>query len=323
MKLKFRIITVIFVFFLVLSFNNQIVYADEDIYLGGMTAGFSLYTRGAEVVGVCDVITENGLHSPSKLIGLKEGDILLKLDDNCINNASDIKKYIRDEQMLLEYMSGNEIIVKTIKPAKDINGNYKLGVFIRDNVSGIGTITFIKGNRFASLGHPVINNEGKNIEISGGELYNCDITGYIKGERGKAGELRGVFIKNNAIASIDKNLISGVYGNINQQFDKRNLQKIQVDNARIGDAFIYSMIDNTIPKLYSISIIKVDDQADNKNFVIKVTDKKLLETTGGIIQGMSGSPIIQDGKLVGAVTHVFINDPTRGFGINIFNMLNN
>ena len=169
----------------------------------------------------------------------------------------------------------------------------------------------------------MVNNEYNEIDIFGGELYNCSITGCVKGERGKAGELRGVFVKNDPIGVIDKNLISGVYGQLSEDFDKTNLTQIEIGKASIGDACIYSTIDNNEPKRYSISIIKVDDFQDNKNFVIKVTDKDLLETTGGIVQGMSGSPIVQNGKLVGAVTHVFINDPTRGFGINIFNMINN
>jgi len=326
MKVKFRIISIIFALFFALSLGHEMAYATSDndfVYLGGMPAGFSLFTRGAEVVGVCDVITENGLCSPSKEIGIQEGDLLLKLDDNVINNALDIKKYITNNDMIIEYKRNDQVFVKTVKPAKDINGNYKLGVFIKDNINGIGTITYIKNNRFASLGHPVVNAECNKIDILGGELYNCNITGYVKGERGKAGELRGVFIKNDSIGVIDKNLISGVYGQINDDFDKTKLSKIEIGKASIGDACIYSTINTNEPKEYSISIIKVDDLTDNKNFVIKVTDKDLLDTTGGIVQGMSGSPIVQNGKLVGAVTHVFINDPTRGFGINIFNMIDN
>ena len=326
MKLKFRIISIIFSLCFILSLSNTVAYANESedcVYLGGMTAGFSLFTRGAEIVGVCDVLTENGLCSPSKEIGIKEGDLLLKLDDKQINNALDIKNYLSNKDMIIEYQRNDQIFIKTIRPAKDINGNYKLGVFIKDNISGIGTITYIKNNRFASLGHPVVDAETNQVDIFGGELYNCSITGYLKGQRGKAGELRGVFIKNEPIGRIDKNIISGVYGQLNENFDKSELKKVDIGKATVGDAYIFSTIENNETKKYSISIIKIDDNVDNKNFVIKVTDKDLLESTGGIVQGMSGSPIVQNGKLVGAVTHVFINDPTRGFGINIYNMINN
>lgn len=322
MKLKFRIFIAMLSLILVFPFGYSMAYADECYYLGGMPAGFSLHSRGAEIVGVCDVLTENGLCSPSKELGIQEGDIILKLDNYEINSAEDVKKFINNDQMILEYRRGEDIFIKTIKPAKDINGNYKIGVFIKDSISGIGTITFIRNNRFASLGHPVIDSDGRNIEISSGELYNCNINGLIKGERGKAGELRGTFVKNKKIGSIDKNIDSGVYGNINNNFDFNQLTKINIGNACLGDAIIYSTIDSEKPKEYAISIIKIDE-CGNKNFVIKILDKDLIEKTGGIVQGMSGSPIVQNGCLVGAVTHVFINDPSRGFGISINNMLNN
>lgn len=324
MKFKtklFSFIIALFVLFSFVKFNT--VYADDCVYLGGMTAGFSLYARGGEVIGVCDVITENGLISPAKEIGVKEGDIILKINDNEINNANDIHDSInKGGDLLIEYQQDGQKIVKQTKAVKDINGQYKLGVFIRDSINGIGTITYIKGKRFASLGHPVIDENGAEISICGGKLYNCSITGYARGERGKVGELKGAFIKNNPIAEIDKNLDCGVYGDITELCDIKSLNKINVGTATMGDAYIYSTIDGDLPQKYSISIVKIDDFG-NKNFVVKVTDKTLLEKTGGIVQGMSGSPIVQNNKLVGAITHVFINDPTRGFGIKIDKMINN
>ena len=325
MKHKIKLFSLLIALFVLFSFSNvsNIVYADDSVYLGGMTAGFSLYTKGGEVIGVCDVITENGLASPAKDIGIKEGDTILKINNNEINNATDIQNSIKNGgNLLIEYKQEGQSIIKQSKAVKDINGQYKLGVFIRDSINGIGTITYIKGKRFASLGHPVIDENGAEIPISGGKLYNCSITGYAKGERGKVGELKGAFIKSNPIAEIDKNLDCGVYGNITSLCDTNSLTKINIGNATMGDAYIYSTIDGEAPQKYSISIVKVDDFG-TKNFVIKVTDKTLLERTGGIVQGMSGSPIVQNNKLVGAVTHVFINDPTRGFGIKIDKMINN
>ena len=196
-------------------------------------------------------------------------------------------------------------------------------MFIKDDINGIGTITFIKGNKFASLGHPIVSEEGENLEILTGNLYNCSISGCIKGEKGKAGELRGVFIKNNPIATINKNLNTGVFGCLNDNFDKSLLKEIEIGDAKIGDAKIYSTIDNGNPKYYSISIVKIDCDINSKNFVIKINDEELLSKTNGIVHGMSGSPIILNDRLVGAVTHVFINDPTRGFGLSIDKMLNN
>ncbi len=325
MKKRFYVISVILSLFFIFSFNlnNKSAYADTNIYLGGMPAGFTLNTKGAEIVGITDIITDNGVMSPAKDAGLSIGDIILKIDDNDVNGVIDIENSIKTNTVIAKISRKGEILYKSISPVKDISNNYRLGVLIRDGVSGIGTITFIKGNRIAALGHPVLNDDKSLIEITGGCVYPCNITGYVKGERGKAGELRGNFLRSNSFASIEKNLFCGVYGHINDGFEMKNLEKIEIGSATPGNADIYSTITGNQAKKYSISIIKVDNNESCKNFVIKVTDKELLNTTGGIVQGMSGSPIVQNGKLVGAVTHVFINDPTKGFGISINKMLNN
>ena len=328
MKRKIGFIsTFIFVlsFLFVFSFGFSPVHADVNkVYLGGLPAGFSLQTRGANVVGLCDVITNDGIESPAKDADIKIGDIILNIDDIEINNAQDIERSICGKNKITIIIDRkSEKIEKIVIPAKDLSGNYKMGIFVREDVSGIGTITFIKGDRFASLGHPVVGDDGKILRILGGEIFDCNITGCVKGERGKAGELRGVFLKNNPVAKIDKNTECGVYGCLTKEFDRKNLLEIETGCARIGDAKIYTTIDDNTPSYFNISIVKIDDYGSNKNFVIKINDKSLLEITGGIVQGMSGSPIIQNGKLVGAVTHVFINDPTRGFGISIDNMINN
>lgn len=324
MKRSFKFFNLILVIIFCFSFNVfSVGFADENIYLGGMPAGFTLNTKGVEVVGICDVITEKGLVSPLKNSGINEGDVILSINGHEINSANDIKNSISTNgDALIEFMHCEQKYVKQVKSAKDISGQYKLGVYIKDSISGIGTITYIKGDRFASLGHPVVNSDGKLLKISGGNLYESKITGYVKGIRGRAGELKGVFVKQNAIATIEKNLDCGVYGTITNNFDTNSLIKTTIGKAVVGDAYIYSTIDDELPKKYSISIIKIDE-GENKNFVIKITDKNLISQTGGIVQGMSGSPIVQKNKLVGAITHVFINDPTRGFGIKIDNMINN
>lgn len=327
MKLKNRILTFVFVVLTLAIFvfsSNSVAYANENVvYLGGFPAGFSISTKGSQVVGLCDVITLDGVKTPSKDADILVGDVILSIDDVSVNSACDIEKNIKKEGLIkLKIKRCGEIIEKDIMPAKDLTGSYKLGVFIRDDVCGIGTVTYIYNNRLASLGHPVIDENGEQIEIVGGEVFSCKITGCVKGEKGKAGELRGVFNKMNKLAEIDKNLISGVYGDY-QKNKNIKLNKIEIGSAKMGDATIYTTVEGEEPSEYKISIIKVDSNETNKNFVIKVIDKELLEKTGGIVQGMSGSPIVQNGKLVGAVTHVFINDPTRGFGISIENMINN
>lgn len=308
---------------IVCSVSSYSAYADNDsIYLGGIPAGFTLSTRGAHVVSICDVITKDGLKSPAKDAGIQSGDIILKIGGNEINNAKDIELSVKTIDVKeVEYIRNGESFKTKIYPVNDLNNNPKIGVFIKDSVSGIGTVTFFKGGYFASLGHAVIDDNKETLKILGGNLYSCNITGVVKGEKGSAGELRGVFLRTKPIAYIEKNLNCGVYGKLCGDYDYNKFEKIEVGEAKIGEAMIKTTICGKDSKFYDISIIKSDYFGENKNFVIKINDQELLENTGGIVQGMSGSPIIQDGKLVGAVTHVFINDPTRGFGISIDNML--
>lgn len=324
MKRKLSLILVLVSFMISLNYNIKITYADEKIYLGGYPAGFSLYTRGAHVVGVCDVITEDGLKSPSKEAEMQVGDIILAIGEYEINSAADIDKSLSNGKIKNITLNRNgEIICEKIIPVKDVNGKYKLGVFIKENISGIGTITYVKGDTFASLGHPVANNDGKLLQIKGGELFDCSITGCIKGKRGEAGELRGVLTNGYKIATVTKNNQCGVFGVVDKKhFDTKKMMQIELGAASIGEADIYTTLNGNVPSKYKISIIKIDNSLENKNFVVKICDNELIDATGGIVQGMSGSPIVQDDKLVGAITHVFINDPTRGFGISIDKMIN-
>lgn len=299
--------------------------ASTEVYLGGIPAGFSLNTRGVTVVGITDVNTENGKVSPGKEAGLKVGDIILNIGDYEINNSKDIALAVADgKAAMLTYTRTGEKLQTVIKPEKDALGKYKLGLFIRNFISGIGTLTYVKGNEFTSLGHPILDENGNMIEIIDGSLLNCTITGVIKGERGKAGELKGVFLKNAPFATAEANTKTGIIGTMKEgEIERLGLRKVEIGEAKVGSATVYTTVSGSEPKEYSMSIVKVDkDEKDNKNLVIKITDDELLSITGGIVQGMSGSPILQDGKIVGAVTHVFINDPERGFGVAVQNIEN-
>ncbi|MBQ7340132.1 MAG: SpoIVB peptidase [Clostridia bacterium] len=302
--------------------NYHVALADNVFYLGGMPAGFELETRGASVVGLTDVLTDNGTISPSKNADIRVGDIILSIETYEINNANDVEKALSNSnEKLIILKRDGEILSKTIKPAKDIDGKYKLGVFIKNGINGIGTITYITNGKFASLGHPVYY-KNEMAEIKGGKLYNCKITGYDKGEPQNPGQLKGVFQKEQIIGEIISNKNCGVFGRLNTNYNYKKLKKIDLGEAKIGEASIFTTIDGNTPKEYVISIVKIDySDKRNKNFVIKINDNNLIDQTGGIVQGMSGSPIVQDGKLVGAITHVFTNDSTRGFGISIQNML--
>ena len=307
--------------------NVNVALADGSrrVILGGNPAGFYMQTRGAFIAGLSDVITKDGIVSPSKNAGLIAGDVIYYINEIEVNNAADVERVVKqsDAAVEIDYMRCGNSYTAFMSPAIDLNGEKKLGIFIKDDVSGIGTVTFIDGNKIATLGHPVLDENEKLLQITTGTIYNCNITGNIKGERGTPGELRGVIMKNEEIAKIDINTASGVFGTLSGNYDLTNKTEIEIGEGKMGDAFIYTTISGREPKQYSVSIVKADNVlADTKNYVIKITDKELLDATGGIVQGMSGSPIVQDGKLIGAVTHVFINDPTRGFGISINNMLN-
>ena len=202
----------------------------------------------------------------------------------------------------------------------------KLGLLVKDSINGIGTVTYIdkSNNTFGSLGHPVANEKGELIPINGGSLYSCSIYDVKRGLRGNPGELKGIFDNSEILGVIKANTKCGIFGNIPSDFDVSNLIKVErgsVCDASMGKAYIYSTLNGSTGEKYEINIVKVDSaNKDNRNYVIKITDKRILDKSGGIVQGMSGSPIVQNGKLIGAVTHVFINDPTRGYGISIDNM---
>ena len=297
------------------------VLNDTTVYVGGFSAGFNFNTRGANVVGLCDVVNEKGVFSPSKDGGILIGDIILCIDNIEVNTANDIEKTIKnDDVKCLKVKRSENVIELQVKPVKDISGKCKIGVFIKDGINGIGTVSYIKGNTICTLGHPVLDENNKILSIIGGEIYKCNITGCVKGEKGKPGELRGVICKKENLATIIKNSSTGVYGVIKEDMNLSKIEKVKTGDGVVGNAVIRTTITNET-KDYDIQIIKCDfSDWNSKNYVIRIIDETLLDATGGIVQGMSGSPILQNGKLIGAVTHVFINDPTRGFGIS-FNQM--
>lgn len=303
--------------------------ATDQYYIGGMTAGFMLSAGGAEVIELSDVVAEDGIHRPAAEAGITTGDCICAVDGIRI-------KTIQELNEALERSNGKEVVVTVRRngehaevrlcPIKEkASGKYKIGVLIRDTLSGIGTVTYIEKEslQFGALGHGV-NNEAVS-EIADSKMYSCSIIGINKGMRGKAGELRGLFINDKPLATAKTICDTGLYGTFEKGYDFSHCETVEIAplaEATIGKAVIYSTINGTFPQKYEIAIAKVEpNNRSNKNFVIKVTDEKLISETGGIVQGMSGSPIIQNGKLIGAVTHVFLNDPTRGYGIGIEKMI--
>ena len=302
----------------------------NEVILGGQVVGIGIRQEGVIVVGTTEIITQEGSISPIKEGEVQKGDILLKVNDRPIKYTRDIEKEMeRDKKIATLHLSrdGKEFSVK-VKPAKDaLSGKRKLGLFVKESVEGIGTLTYIRedNNRFGALGHGIVDVEtGKTMEISKGDLYRLAVSNITKGTIGKAGCLNGAFVdKNQSIGEIDKGNSYGLYGKV----ESPQGRKIQVGDrttVKCGKAQIVSNLSGEV-EYYEIEIVKTSFQpkTEEKGMVIKITDEKLIALTGGIVQGMSGSPIIQDGKLIGAVTHVFINDPLRGYGLYIDFMLNN
>lgn len=313
-----------------LSVSPVFAQPDGGLYLGGFSAGFVLNTQNVEVIGMCDVSTPEGARCPARDSGIKSGDVIKSVNGIEINSAHKLT------ETLSEDFSSYKLIIKRCGEQLEVNvdpiidkstGKRKLGLLVKDSINGIGTITYVdkSANKFGSLGHPVTNENGELVDINGGSLYGCMIYDVKKGVRGNPGELKGVFDNSSMLGAIKCNSKCGIFGDLSKNYDVSKLIKIQkgsIEDVTMGKAYIYSTLNGTDCQKYEISIVKVDAaNKDNRNFVIKISDKSLLDKSGGIVQGMSGSPIVQNGKLIGAVTHVFINDPTRGYGIGIDNMM--
>jgi stage IV sporulation protein B len=282
------------------------------------------------VVGLSEVVTKEGVSCPAREAGIVAGDIIESVNNIKITSVAQLNSEVNKNytQYFMSILREKSVVTLSITPVLDTStGQKKLGLLVKDSVNGIGTVTYIDKttNTFGSLGHPVTDTNNKLIEINGGTLYGCLVYDVKKGVRGNPGELKGAFENNNIIGVATKNTQTGIYGNISSEIDYSKLTKIRkgsIAEAKMGKAEIYCTLKGDEIKAYEISIVKVDEyNKDNRNFVIKIDDKTLLEKTGGIVQGMSGSPIVQSGKIIGAVTHVFVNDPARGYGIAIDKMV--
>ncbi len=332
-RLKFLFLSVVLCLILSVGAERGLCVRAEggDYYVGGMTAGFLLSAGGVEIIELNEVQTEGGTCSPAKDAGLRAGDRIVRVDGREIRSIRALNEALGaagENEITLSVLRGAEQLTISLCPVKDRrNGDYKIGILIRDTLSGIGTVTCIEreSGKFAALGHSITDEARHPLEISDPKVYLCSVIGVNRGMRGKAGELKGLLLNDKPFACAEAVLSTGLYGTIDRGFDCSKLELVDIaplSEASIGKAVIYSTVDGTEPQQYEIAIAKVDSgNRDNKNFVIKVTDERLIDQTGGIVQGMSGSPILQNGKLIGAVTHVFLNDPTRGYGIGIEKML--
>ncbi len=258
--------------------------------------------------------------------GLQIGDELLKIDGQTIDCAEDVHQALThsDGQVLLKILRNDREQELSITPQITRDGP-RLGVYLRQGITGVGTVTYYdpETDTFGSLGHGVSTSKGELAAMTGGSLYPAKVISVKQGKRGNPGQLRGGIIGETPIGTLERNTHSGVFGKSSSNWKGEPLKTASPEEIRPGKAVICSTVIGSEPQEYSVEILKIypGNRKDGRNMLIKITDPQLLKTTGGIVQGMSGSPIIQNGKLVGAVTHVLVNDPTTGYGIFIENML--
>ena len=307
---------------------------DIKLYPGGTSVGIKLSTEGVLVVGFSDVETRGGTESsPAKVAGLQLGDVLLKVNGKDIEGAKELGSLIKENDtnvVNVEFMRQGCKFNKDIELVKEGEA-YKLGLWVRDSTAGIGTLTFYHedSDTFGALGHPITDGDtNTTFTIKDGDLLSASILSVRKGEKGVPGELRGLFInEKSSIGTIKSNSSSGIFGNTNQPLVNpicNEPMSVGFRNEVVeGPATIITTVGEEGPKEYDIEIVKLlqQDKCGPKSMIIRVTDEELLSKTGGIVQGMSGSPIIQNNKIVGAVTHVLINKPDIGYGIYIEWML--
>lgn len=308
------------------------VIEEANVMPSGKAVGLYIRSNGIMVLGTSQVEGKDGFtYEPAKDI-LQSGDIIKKIEGKEVNKIDDAVAFIQENsssKIKVELLRGENTIEVKLERILAKDGEYKLGVWLREDTEGIGTLTFVtENNQFAALGHGITDiDTGELIQLSNGSVYPALVEDIRKGTVGNPGELIGSVAigKANCIGEIQSNTALGITGDISA--DKYGYQKSKAlpiglkQEVKTGKAWILCQLGQDVEK-YEVKIEKIDvSSTDNKGIVLQITDKKLLKRSGGIVQGMSGSPIIQNGKIIGAVTHVLVNDPTRGYGIFIENML--
>ena len=323
--------------FPVKSVDVQII-EDFKVVPGGQSIGVKLNTAGVLVVGHHLVQTDSGKSSPGETAGVQVGDMITEIDGNPIGKMSDVAQFVQkagnDQKPLdIEIQRENKVVKTKLTPVKDKNEDiYKLGLYIRDSAAGIGTMTFFhpETKKYGALGHVISDADTrKPIVVKDGQILPSTVTSIEKGSNGDPGEKLARFsTKNDALGNIKVNSPFGIFGTLKEQVPNGKMDgaiPITLSHqVKEGPAQILTVVDGTKVEQFDVEIVSTIPQKYPaiKGMILKVTDEDLLKRTGGIVQGMSGSPIIQDGKLIGAVTHVFVNDPTSGYGVHIEWMLN-
>lgn len=306
---------------------------ERQVLVSGSTVGIYMETEGVLVIDTGEIITQSGdsLY-PAKNI-VQPGDYIMEFNGDAITTKRELMQelsHLDSGNVTLKIRRDEEIIPVSITPVKDVKGKFKLGIWVRDDTQGIGTLTFVdeQGN-YGALGHGISDvDTGELLNIQDGALYQAEILGVKKGSKGSPGEMSGLirYEQGKVIGRITSNSKNGIYGSfLNIDRDDIYLKRMcvaEIEEISTGPASILCCIDGQVQEFEaSITEMDTDSRDTNKSFIIQVTDQRLLDATGGIIQGMSGSPVVQNGKFVGAVTHVFVQDSTSGYGIFAENML--
>jgi len=309
---------------------------ERTVWLGGDVVGFEYQSKGVLVLGKNKLFTHDSFVDNLPDDELMQGDIITEVNGCEVNTPAQIESMLNDKNAKIDVVN-----IKAIRKGKEYNTNikpaydllthkYKLGLWVKNTINGIGTLTYIdkQTNRYGALGHHIVEpNTNVELPVNSGALYGCTLLGIKRSVRGCAGEMRGILKTDAILGDVDKNLSSGIYGNMTNNILSSKRTSITLggkDTVVPGKALIYCCIDGKNVRAYDIEIIKTNrHNTENRNMVIKITDQRLIKATGGIVQGMSGSPIVQNGKLIGAVTHVFVNDATKGFGIFVDHMIHN
>lgn len=296
----------------------------------GIPFGIKMFTEGVIVVGMSDVDTDAGLQNPAKACGIQIGDIVMSINGTKVSSNEQVGEIVQQSggtPLDVQLKRGDEVFTFQLRPIlSSIDGQYKAGIWVRDSSAGIGTMTYYdpKSGCYAGLGHAVCDIDTQMVmPLFSGEIVRANISGVSLGHAGAPGELKGMFVDNRAMGTLDVNNETGVFGKLYSSYPyNQPVEMAHSYEVERGPASILCTVSGETPEIYSVNIDRLNgaSETDTKNMVISITDPKLLAKTGGIVQGMSGSPILQNGKLVGAVTHVFVNDPTKGYGIFVENM---
>ena len=318
-----------------IPYKNIDIHVIEDVRLtpAGIPIGIYVKTKGPLVVGIGNFESDYGrIVEPAKY-KLQNGDYIMEIDGETVLGKKDLVKKIQEskgKELLMKVQRGDELIEVAVQPVKAQAGKYRIGAWVRDNAQGIGTLTFVgESGEFGALGHGINDMDTSTLmDLSVGAMYQTNIVGVRKGEQGTPGEISGYisYDKEHKMGEIVKNTKAGIFGicddEVMEQCICESMPIALKQEIEEGSATIICSVTG-VPKEYSVTIdeVRMDSENVNRGIVLTVTDQKLLNVTGGIVQGMSGSPIIQNGKIVGAVTHVFVNDPTKGYGVLIETML--